>query len=84
MKSTFTQLVHMLSDMLDLVGVNDLQHGRRVAYMCLETAHALGFEPSEIENLYFAALLHDCGVSTTSTHENIIKEIDWTGSPRAL
>jgi len=75
-----TQLVHMLSDMLDLVGVDDLQHGKRVAYMCLETAHALGFEPSDVENLYFAALLHDCGVSTTSIHEHIIKEINWTGA----
>lgn len=24
-----TQLVHMLSDMLDLVGVDDLHHGKR-------------------------------------------------------
>ena len=32
-----TQLVHMLSDMLDLVGVDDLHHGKRVAYMCRET-----------------------------------------------
>ena len=75
-----TQLVHMLSDMLDLVGVDDLHHGKRVAYMCLETAHALSFESSDIENLYYAALLHDCGVSTTSTHEHIIKEFDWQGA----
>jgi len=75
-----TQLVHMLSDMLDLVGMDDLHHSKRVAYMCLETANALGFEPSDLENLYFAALLHDCGVSTTSIHEHIIKEIDWVGA----
>ena len=40
-----TQLVHMLSDMLDLVGVDDLHHGKRVAYMCLETGRAVGFDP---------------------------------------
>jgi HD-GYP domain-containing protein (c-di-GMP phosphodiesterase class II) len=75
-----TQLVHMLSDMLDLVGVDDLHHGKRVAYMCLETGRALGLDSPEMENLYQAALLHDCGVSTTSTHTRIIKELDWSGA----
>jgi HD-GYP domain-containing protein (c-di-GMP phosphodiesterase class II) len=75
-----TQLVHMLSDMLDLVGVDDLHHGKRVAYMCLETGHKFGFNPIQMENLYYAALLHDCGVSTTSTHTYIIKELDWQGA----
>jgi HD-GYP domain-containing protein (c-di-GMP phosphodiesterase class II) len=75
-----TQLIHMLSDMLDLVGVDDLHHGKRVAYMCVETGRALGLEPTEMANLYQAAMLHDCGVSTTSTHEHIIKELDWSGA----
>jgi putative nucleotidyltransferase with HDIG domain len=76
-----TQLVHMLSDMLDLVGVKDLHHSKRVAYMCMETGRILGFEPNQMENLYHAALLHDCGVSTTSTHNHIMKEMDWPGAP---
>jgi len=76
-----TQLVHMLSDMLDLVGVNDLHHSKRVAYMCLETGRIFGFNHKQMENLYHAALLHDCGVSTTSTHNHIIKEMDWPGAP---
>ena len=75
-----TQLVHMLSDMLDLVGVDDLGHGKRVAYMCRETGTVLGFNPPQMENLYSAALLHDCGVSNTSTHTHIIEELDWKGS----
>ena len=75
-----TQLVHMLSDMLDLVGVDDLHHGKRVAYMCLETGHELGFDPVQMGDLYHAALLHDCGVSSTSAHNQIIKELDWPGS----
>lgn len=75
-----TQLVHLLSDMLDLVGVNDLHHSKRVAYMCLETGRIFGFNPQQMENLYQAALLHDCGVSTTSTHFHIINELDWTGA----
>lgn len=76
-----TQLVHMLSDMLDLVGIDDLHHSKRVAYMCLETGRIFGFEANHIQNLYHAALLHDCGVSNTSTHNHIIKEMDWPGAP---
>jgi HD-GYP domain-containing protein (c-di-GMP phosphodiesterase class II) len=76
-----TQLVHMLSDMLDLVGIDDLHHSKRVAYMCLETGRIFGFEANHIQNLYHAALLHDCGVSNTSTHHHIIKEMDWPGAP---
>jgi putative nucleotidyltransferase with HDIG domain len=75
-----TQLVHMLSDMLDLVGVDDLHHGKRVAYMCRETGRELGFDPIQMNSLYTAALLHDCGVSTTNMHAHIIKELDWPGS----
>jgi HD-GYP domain-containing protein (c-di-GMP phosphodiesterase class II) len=48
--------------------------------MCLETGRNLGFDPIQMENLYHAALLHDCGVSTTSTHTHIIKELDWSGA----
>ena len=75
-----TQLVHMLSDMLDLGGVDDLHHSKRVAYMCLETGRRFGFDEHQMENLYHAALLHDCGVSTTSTHRHIINEMDWAGA----
>jgi putative nucleotidyltransferase with HDIG domain len=75
-----TQLVHMLSDMLDLVGVDDVHHGKRVAYMALETGRTLSLNPAQMDDLYHAALLHDCGVSTTSTHQHIIKELDWAGA----
>jgi HD-GYP domain-containing protein (c-di-GMP phosphodiesterase class II) len=75
-----TQLVHMLSDMLDLVGVDDLHHGKRVAYMSTETARLLGLDASQVQEIYYAGLLHDCGVSTTSTHHQIIRDLEWPGA----
>jgi HD-GYP domain-containing protein (c-di-GMP phosphodiesterase class II) len=74
-----TQLVHMLSDMLDLVGVDDLHHGKRVAYMSTEIAPHLGFDPAQVQEVYYAALLHDCGVSSTSVHHQIVRELEWPG-----
>ena len=76
-----TQLVHMLSDMLDLVGITDLHHSKRVAYMCLEIGRVFGFNPDQENNLYQAALLHDCGVSTTRTHQLLFQQMDWPGAP---
>ena len=33
------QLIYALSDALDLVGVDDINHGKRVAYMALVCAN---------------------------------------------
>ena len=52
-----------ISDAVDLVGVKVLQHGKRVAFMALETARTLGIEESWQRELFRAALIHDCGVS---------------------
>ena len=51
-----------LSDALDLVGVNDFQHGKRVAMIARETAALVGLPEARLDNLVFACLLHDLGV----------------------
>lgn len=76
----FNQLAHALSNMIDLVGIDDVYHGKRVAYMCAETGHALGLDADALQKLYYAALLHDCGVSSTDVHFKLVNELDWLGS----
>jgi HD-GYP domain-containing protein (c-di-GMP phosphodiesterase class II) len=73
-------LVFSLSDALDLVGINDLYHGKRVAYMALETAAALGWSAEARLELREAALLHDLGVSRTGVHVCLVEELDWHGA----
>lgn len=43
-----SEITLAVSDAVDLVGVKVLQHGKRVAFMALETARAFGIEESEI------------------------------------
>lgn len=80
MKIDFCQIVFALSDTLDLVGIDEVQHGKRVGYMAWECAKEMGLDHQSQKDLFQLGLLHDCGVSSTRVHENLIKEMDWDGS----
>lgn len=69
-----------ISDAVDLVGVKVLQHGKRVAFMAMETARTFGIEESWQHELFRAALIHDCGVSSSEVHNHLVYELDWAGS----
>jgi len=79
-KIDFRQVVTALSDALDLVGIDDVQHGKRVAFMATECGRQLGMVPDQLDHLYHAALLHDCGVSSTIVHRNLVSELEWSGT----
>ena len=66
-----------LSDALDLVGVNDFQHGKRVAMIARETGLMLGLPERNLDRLVCASLLHDLGVSSTVVHRRLLREADW-------
>lgn len=74
------QIIYALSDALDLVGVDDIYHGKRVAYMALETAKELNLRKEDFVNIFHASLLHDCGVSSSQIHEKLVFMLDWEGA----
>ena len=74
------QLVYTLSDALDLVGVDDRFHGKRVAVMAVTVGEVLGLNGPVLERLFLAGLLHDCGVSSTKVHRQLVSELDWSGA----
>ena len=65
-----------LSDALDLVGVDDCQHGKRVAMIAGETATLLGLPEARRDDLVCACLLHDVGVSSTADHRRLVHDMD--------
>ncbi|NTV96289.1 MAG: HD domain-containing protein [Thiobacillus sp.] len=71
-----------LTEALNLVGVDERQHGERVACMATETARVLGWDAARLSDLFHASLLHDCGVSSTRVHTKLVSELDWAGSER--
>ncbi len=73
-------VVYALSDALDLVGVDDIAHGKRVGIMAAECAQAQGWSRAEAAFLFDLGLLHDVGVSSTVTHGHLVAEFDWESS----
>jgi len=80
MNIDFRQIVNALSDTLDLVGVDDYQHCKRVAFMATECARHMEWPQADLDKIYHAGLLHDCGVSSTREHAHLVGELDWRGS----
>jgi len=74
------QLVMTIANTIDLVGVDDLLHGRRVGMLAREMACQLGWDEKTQLLLYDAGLLHDCGVSSTRVHRRLVAELEWSGA----
>jgi HD-GYP domain-containing protein (c-di-GMP phosphodiesterase class II) len=70
------EAVYSLSDALDLVGVTHIHHGKRVAYIAAECAKQLGWQDQYLDDLFQAAILHDCGVSKTAVHARLA-QFEW-------
>lgn len=80
MKIDLEQLIWALSSTVDLVGVDEVQHGKRVAYMALRCAEHMGLPATEVTQLYRIGLLHDCGVSSSVVHKNLVNDLEWEGA----
>lgn len=74
------QVIYALSDALDLVGIDDLAHGKRVGVMAAECAKALQWPQDDVLFMFDLGILHDIGVSTTTTHQHLINEFEWPGA----
>lgn len=70
------EVVYSLSDALDLVGVTHIHHGKRVAFMAAECGKRLGWNDQQLDDLFQAAILHDCGVSKTNVHARLT-QLEW-------
>ena len=74
------QVIYSLSDALDLVGIDDVAHGKRVGIMAAACGQTLGFDVSKTTFLFDLGMLHDIGVSSTRVHGHLVAEFDWKNS----
>jgi len=71
------EVIYALSEALDLVGIDDTRHGKRVAFMAAACAKEAGFNDDFINEIISIGMLHDCGVSTTDMHQNLVTQLEW-------
>lgn len=69
------EAVYALSESLDLVGIDDRGHGKRVAYMARRCGHVLGMPEGELDDLLVRGLVHDVGVSSTQMRERLYSTV---------
>lgn len=69
-----------LSSALDLVGVDEVKHGKRVAIMSRTLAKHIGWSDEECLSILYAGMLHDCGVSKIQEHRLITDSLEWSGA----
>jgi HD-GYP domain-containing protein (c-di-GMP phosphodiesterase class II) len=74
---TLDRAVLALAAAVDLTGIDDSGHSHRVALMTATVAEHLGWGARERHGLLHAALLHDCGVSSTRDHRHLIDTLEW-------
>ncbi len=76
------QMVTAIETAVDLVGINDTNHGKRVGYIALQIANNLGFSEEEKQTVYELGLLHDCGVSSDLIRVSLSNQFDWEESDK--
>ncbi|OGS81180.1 MAG: phosphodiesterase [Gallionellales bacterium GWA2_59_43] len=80
LQSDLRHVIYALSDALDLVGIDDVAHGKRVGIMASECGKLMELPEAETTFLFDLGMLHDIGVSTTQTHHHLVAEFDWQES----
>ena len=69
-----------LSCALDLVGVDEIRHGKRVAIIARTIALHLNWQETECLSILYSGMLHDCGVSRFHEHHKLTETLEWDGA----
>ncbi len=69
-----------LSCALDLVGVDEVKHGKRVAMMAWHIANKLDWPAEDRLSILYAGMLHDCGVAKVREHRQLTESLEWDGA----
>jgi HD-GYP domain-containing protein (c-di-GMP phosphodiesterase class II) len=75
MSVSLNELITALSAAFDLAGGSDRKHSLRTAYIATRLASIMSTEKAEVENIYYAALLHDLIPPQSYFGQNLIFEI---------
>lgn len=71
-RATYWQTIRALSRIPEVAGLSPDGHGDRTSEMAVQVGQRLGLSPDEVEDIRFAAMMHDIG-RVTLNEPNVIK-----------
>ncbi len=80
MKINLQRAICSLTGALDFVGIDEVHHGKRVALMACSIAHEMHWPQLRCEEMLYAGMIHDCGVSRMKEHRCITETLEWEGA----
>lgn len=80
MKVNLQRAISSLTSALDLVGIDEVHHGKRVALMAVSISQEMHWPQLRCEEMLYAAMIHDCGVSRMKEHRAITEMLEWEGA----
>lgn len=60
---------------LDAVGIDEIYHGHRVAYIAYRCAQKLNWSDEKAQFAYALGLIHDCGVSELKERQDLLSQL---------
>ena len=80
MKVNLQRAISALTGALDFVGIDEVHHGKRVALMAASIAQEMQWPQRRCEEMLYAGMIHDCGVSRMKEHRAITEMLEWEGA----
>lgn len=76
------QVLFEMASALDAVGVDDIHHGHRVAYIAYQCAQRMGWNQERAQMAFALGLIHDCGVSQAEERTSLLSSLTPTDTRR--
>tara|TARA_Y100001956_G_scaffold81064_1_gene97657 strand:+ start:215 stop:1492 length:1278 start_codon:yes stop_codon:yes gene_type:complete len=69
------QVLFEMACALDAVGVDDIHHGHRVAYIAYSCAQRMGWSEEKAQIVFSLGLIHDCGVAQANERSALLESM---------
>ncbi|CAK4075071.1 HD-GYP domain-containing protein [Vibrio sp. 16] len=69
------QVLFEMACALDAVGVDDIHHGHRVAYIAYRCAQRMGWSEEKAQIAFSLGLIHDCGVTEATERSALLESL---------
>ncbi len=80
MKINLQRAIASLTGALDLVGIDEVHHGKRIALMAAAIAQEMHWPKLRCEEMLYAGMIHDCGVSRLKEDRALTATLEWEGA----